>query len=228
MKFIEHKTRNIKGAYLYVPNTTMVTSLVIWLDGGLGQTPNSNSLGSLIANNTLSPSCFILMPCASYGHNLKNMTSEELWALVDIVKQTHNIKTVSIVGWSNGSDATAQQVAATPDKFYRVCLISNYTKQWDNCASKITSSVRIILGAKEKSAAKNRSWPIVDKLKDCELYRVEPYDHMVGARIWTDDNYFVLDWLSGKTDDIMSQPRELIRASKQIKHNENIEAKRKI
>ena len=228
MKFLEYGTKNIKGAYLYTPNNLISNSLVVWLDGGLGQMPHTDSLGKLIANNILSPSCFILMPCASYGHNLKNMTSEELWALVDIVKQTHNIKTVSIVGWSNGSDATAQQVAATPDKFYRVCLISNYTKQWDNCANKITAPVRILLGAREKSAAKNRSWPIADKLKDCKLYRVEPYDHMIGEEIWTDDNYFVLDWLTGKTDDIMTLPKELIKPSKQVKYNENIEAKRSI
>lgn len=228
MEYIEHSTHRIQGAFLYAPNATMITSLVVWLDGGMGREPHKDSLGKLIANNTISPSCFILMPCSAPGYNLKSMTSDELWFLIDEVKKTHNIKTVSIVGWSNGSDATAQQVAVTPDKFYRVCLISNYTKQWDNCANKITAPVSILLGAREKSAAKNRSWPIVDKLKDCKLYRVEPYDHMIGEGIWTDDNYFVLDWLTGKTDDIMTPPKELIKASKQVKYNENIETKRSI
>ena len=209
MKYIEHKSRYIKGAYLYAPNATMSTSLVVWLDGGMGRDPHKNSLGGLISNKTLFPSCFILMPCSAPGYNLKNMTSEELWFLIEEVKKMYNIQTVSIVGWSNGSDATAQQVAANPDKFHRVCLISNYTKQWDKCAEKINSPVCILLGAREKSAAKNRSWPIVDRLSDCKLYRVDGYDHnMIGQKIWLNDNYFVLDWLVGRTDDIMSPPKD--------------------
>lgn len=227
MIFIEHKSKNIKGAYLYAPEKKS-TSLVIWLSGGYGQTPQSDSLGKLISDKVVVPSCLVLIPCASYGHNLKNITSEELWKLVDIVKESYNIKTVSIVGWSNGSDAAAQQVAATPDKFYRICLISNYTKQWDKCAKEINSPVYILLGAKEKSAAKNRSWPIVDQLKNCILYRVDPYDHMIGEKIWTDGRYYLLEWLSNQTDDILTPPRELIKASKKVVFNENIETKRRI
>lgn len=202
MQYIEHKSRYVKGAYLYTPNTEEQIPLVVWLDGGFGRDPHKNSLGKRIESGEVKPDCLVLMPCSAPGYNLKNMTSDELWALIDMVKKQHRVKTVSIVGWSNGSDATAKQVAAKPKDFFRVCLISNYTKQWDRCAESITSPVRILLGAREKSAAKNRSWPIVDRLSDCELYRVEGYDHMVGDLIWTDKRYRVLDWLSGKTNDI--------------------------
>lgn len=205
MKFVEHKSRFIKGAYLYIPDTEGQFPLVIWLDGGMGRDPHKNSLGKRIVSGEVKPDCFVLMPCSAPGYNLTSMTADELWSLVDIVKESHRVKSVSIVGWSNGSDATAKQVAAKPSDFFRVCLISNYTKQWDKCAERITAPVRILLGAKEKSAAKNRSWPIVDRLKDCELYRVDGYDHMVGDRIWTDNGYCVLDWLSGKTNDIKLQ-----------------------
>lgn len=202
MQYIEHKSRYVKGAYLYTPEPAKPLPLVIWLDGGMGRDPHKNSLGMLIANKAVVPDCLVLMPCSAPGYNLSHMPSEDLWALVDAVKDVHAVDTVSIVGWSNGSDGTANQVAAKPTDFFRVCLISNHTKQWDKCAERITAPVRILLGAKEKSAAKNRSWPIVDRLRDCELYRVDPYDHMVGVKIWTDKRYRVLDWLSGKTNEI--------------------------
>ena len=208
MTYIEHKSKHIKGAYLYAPEAPdHHIPLVIWLDGGMGRDPHKNSLGKLIADGVVVPDCLVLMPCSAPGYNLSHMTADELWGLVDAAKGMCDFATVSIVGWSNGSDATANVVAAYPEGFYRVCLISNYTKQWDKCAESITSSVRILLGAKEKSAAKNRQWPIVDRIPDCRLYRVDPYDHMVGAEIWTDERYCVLDWLAGKADSVLEEER---------------------
>lgn len=206
MIYIEHKSKHIKGAYLYAPETPEEhLPLVIWLDGGMGRDPHKNSLGKLIADGVVVPDCLVLMPCSAPGYNLYHVEPAELWALVDEVKKLHSILGISIVGWSNGSDAAAKQVAAYEWEFYRVCLISNYSGQWDKCAENITADVRILLGAREKSAAKNRKWPIVDRLGDCKIYRVEPYDHMIGAKIWTDDRYCVLDWLSGKSDEIMKE-----------------------
>lgn len=206
MTYIESKGKRIKGAYLYAPEATEEhLPLIIWLDGGMGREPHKDSLGKLIADGVVVPDCLVLMPCSAPGYNLSHMTSEELWALVREAEKQHFFLGFSIVGWSNGADAAANQVAAMPNGFTRVCLISNYSGQWDKCAESIDSPVRILLGAKEKSAAKNRSWPIVDRLEDCKLYRVEPYDHMIGAKIWTDDRYCVLDWLSGKSDEITKE-----------------------
>ena len=198
MKRIEYKTKNMNGAWLHEADSKV---LIVWFDGAYGQTPEKYSLGKLIQSGQLNPKYKILMPCAGYGRNGQRITSEELWGLIN---QIHS-GPVSIVGWSNGSDATCLQVAAEPTKFERVVLISNYTNQWKNCYDKITAPVRIILGAREKSAAKNRSWPSVDQLKDCKIYRVQPYDHMVGEKIWTDKNYFVLDWLAGEVDNITEE-----------------------
>ena len=204
MKYIEHKSKHINGAYLYAPEAPEEhLPLVIWLDGGMGREPHKDSLGKLIADDVVVPDCLVLMPCSAPGYNLSHMDRTELWGLVCLAERMYKIATVSIVGWSNGSDAAANQVEIFPDAFYRVCLISNYSGQWDKCAENITADVRILLGAREKSAAKNRKWPIVDRLDDCKLHRVEPYDHMIGAKIWTDDRYCVLDWLAGKFDEII-------------------------
>ena len=221
MKTISYKSKNINNALFHEGKGDI---LIVWFDGALGQQPELYSLGKLIESGKLNPKYPILMPKAGYGKNGKNITNQELEELINLT----GYKKVSIVGWSNGSDATALQVAVAPTRFYRICLISNYTNQWKNCAEYITAPVQILLGAKEKSAAKNRSWPIVDQLKDCKLYRVEPYDHMIGEKIWIDDNYYVLDWLAGVTDDVMKAPRELIRSSKKNQYNENIESKRSI
>lgn len=220
MKTIQYKSSNVNNALFHEGEGD---TLIVWFDGAFGQQPELYSLGKLIQSGKLNPKCPILMPRAGYGRNGKNITVQELNDLIDKT----GYEKVSICGWSNGSDAAAQQVAAQPTRFERVVLISNYTNQWTNCASQITADVNILLGAREKSASNNRSWPIVNQLQNCKLYRVEPYDHMIGEKIWTDENYFVLDWLVGKTDDIMTLPRELIKASKQVKHNENIETKRR-
>lgn len=223
MRTISYKSKNVNNALLYEGEGDI---LIIWFDGAYGQQPELYSLGKLIESGKLKPSYSILMPRAGYGRNGQSITAQELNELIELT----GYKKVSICGWSNGSDAVCLQVAAQPRKFERIALISNYTNQWKSCYSQIDSEVCILLGAREKSAAKNRAWPIVDQLKDCKLYRVEPYDHMIGEKIWIDSNYYVLDWLACKTDNIMEAPKiskELIKASKQVVFNENIETKRK-
>lgn len=239
MKNLSYKTVNINNALFHEGEGDI---LIVWFDGGYGQQPELYSLGKLINSGKLNPKYPILIPRASYGHNTQNITATELNDLINLT----GYKRVSICGWSNGSDATCLQVAAQPSKFERICLISNYSNQWKNCYSEITGEVNILLGAREKSAAKNRSWPIVDQLNSCKIYRVQPYDHMIGEAIWTDHNYFVLDWLVKRTDDIQKAPKQIeqtkqieqaeniaeerkfIKASKQVFYNENIEAKRRI
>ena len=212
MEIINFKSKNVNNAIFC---NGIGDRLIVWFDGAFGQQPELYSLGKLIKNNTIDNKYPILMPRASYGHNGQNITSDELNQLIDIT----GYKEVSIVGWSNGSDATCLQVRAQPTKFKRVVLISNYTNQWKNCANEINSQVCILLGAREKAAASNRTWPIVEQLKDCKLYRVQPYDHMIGEKIWTDQNYFVLDWLAGKTDDIQIAPKIINDIVKQKKNS---------
>lgn len=191
MKFIEYKTRNLKGAYLYVPeNVAAPLPLVVWLTGGNdgAQLPLRFSLGKLLDKGELRPNCAVLMPAASYGHNYTTMTVEELAHLIEEATRLYhlNVSTVSICGWSLGADATAMLTAGgTHLLFGRVCLISNYPKAWKG--TEPVRDYRILVGAREASS--RRDWGIY------HVERVPGYNHMIGEQIWLDKSIDLLGWL---------------------------------
>lgn len=190
MEWIEYKTRNVKGAYLYAPESEKPLPLVVWLTGGNdgAQLPLKFSLGKLLDRGKLKPNCAVLLPAASYGHNYTTMTTEELNKLIlkagDIVDLDY--MNFSICGWSLGADATAILTAADPDRFDRVCLLSNYPKAWKGEMPPM--AVRILVGANEASARRN--WGIY------MVERIPGYGHEIGEKIWTDEHFDLLGWLS--------------------------------
>jgi len=204
MKFIEYKTPNIKGAYLYAPEAPAgPLPLVIWLTGGgkESQLPLTNSLGKYLDQGILAPDCAVLMPAAAYRHNYSTLQPEELVNLTWLVKKEVELEpgNVSLCGWSLGSDAASALAAKVPMLFSRVCLISNWPKAWAREPEKVTTKALMLCGAKEKSAAND--WEgLVDKLADAEAYRIEGYDHVIGNNIWLDEKYDLIGWLTGKEE----------------------------
>lgn len=193
MQFIEYKTRNLKGAYLYAPETKERVPLVVWLTGGNdgAQTPLKFSLGKLLEKGELKPECAVLMPAASYGHNYTTMTTKELNILLLLSGFAEfDYMNFSICGWSLGADAAAILTASEPDMFDRVCLISNYPKAWNGAEP--VKDYRILVGAKEKSAA--RDWGVYP------VERVPGYGHEIGEKIWLDGSIDLLGWLTKKED----------------------------
>lgn len=198
MEFIEYKTRNLKGAYLYAPETEKPLPLVVWLTGGNdgAQLPLKFSLGKLLDRGELKPECAVLMPAASYGHNYTTMRPEELQELmfqaVDRVSSYFNsyFNRFSLCGWSLGADAAAVLSEKDAHLFTRVCLISNYPKAWHG--TEPVKDYRILVGAKEKSAA--RDWG------DYPVERVPGYGHEIGEKIWLDGSIDLLGWLTKKED----------------------------
>lgn len=193
MQFIEYKTRNLKGAYLYAPKTEKPLPLVVWLTGGNdgAQMPLKVSLGKLLDRGELQPDCAVLMPEASYGHNYTTMTREELWTLIFRAMEGGNIScAVSLCGWSLGADAAAALSEKDAHLFTRVCLISNYPKAWGGNMPNVP--VRLMVGAKEKSAA--RDWGVYP------VERVPGYGHEIGEKIWLDGSIDLLGWLTKKED----------------------------
>ena len=196
MQFIEYKTRNLKGAYLYAPKTEKPLPLVVWLTGGNdgAQLPLSASLGKYLEKGILKPACAVLMPAASYGHNYTTMTIGEVSTLIFLAHSmcdNIDIDNISLCGWSLGADAAAILTEGCSDNvFDRVCLISNYPKAWKGEMPEIP--VRILVGAKEKSA--NRDWGVYP------VERVPGYGHEIGEKIWLDGGIDLLGWLTKKED----------------------------
>lgn len=188
MEWIEYKTRNLKGAYLYAPDTKEPLPLVIWLTGGNdgSQLPLKFSLGKLLNDGKLNPDyCAVLMPSASYGHNYTTMTTEELETLVHMTNRAWN--SISLCGWSLGADA-ASILTMADDPFIadKVCLISNFPEAWHGKLP--AAEVRLLVGANEASSRRN--WG------DYPVERIPGYGHEIGEKIWTDDRYDLLGWLS--------------------------------
>ena len=203
MHFIEYKTRNLKGAYLYLPkNQNGIIPLVIWLTGGNdgAQLPTKFSLGKYITEEKLKPDCAVLCPASSYGHNYTTMTKTELWNLIDLSAKQDGIKhfsSIGICGWSLGADATANLTYESPEIFDRICLISNWPNAWKNYPERIDKPVKILVGKNEKSS--KRDWEsLVAKLPDATIERISNYGHNIGENIWLDKNYDLLCWLAGK------------------------------
>lgn len=199
MQFIEYKTRNLKGAYLYAPETDKPLPLVVWLTGGNdgAQMPLKFSLGKLLDNGELKPECAVLMPAARYGHNYTTMTMEEMddlwitaWSDIADINRGIDISTTSLCGWSLGADAASILTAEAPTYFDRVCIISNYPKAWKGADP--VKHYRILVGAKEKSAARDWSPYTVE--------RVPGYGHEIGEKIWLDGSIDLLSWLTKKED----------------------------
>ena len=193
MEFIEYKTRNLKGAYLYAPETEKPLPLVVWLTGGNdgAQMPLKFSLGKLLDKGELKPECAVLMPAASYGHNYTTMTWEEMAHIIEEATRLYqlDVSTVSICGWSLGADAAAMLTSGgTHLLLGRVCLISNYPKAWKGAEP--VKHYRILVGAKEKSAA--RDWGVY------HVERVPGYGHEIGEKIWLDGSIDLLGWLTKK------------------------------
>lgn len=193
MEYIEYKSRNLKGACLYAPETDkpLPLPLVVWLTGGNygAQLPLKVSLGKLLDKGELNPECAVLMPEASYGHNYTTMTREELAHIIEEAARLYqlDVSTVSICGWSLGADAVAMLTAGgTHLLFGRVCLISNYPKAWNGAEP--VKDYRILVGAKEKSAA--RDWGVYP------VERVPGYGHEIGEKIWLDERIDLLGWLT--------------------------------
>lgn len=96
---------------------------------------------------------------------------------------------ISICGWSLGADAAALS-EKDAHLFTRVCLISNYPKAWNGAEP--VKDYRILVGAKEKSAARDWSPYTVE--------RVPGYGHEIGEKIWLDGSIDLLGWLTKKED----------------------------
>lgn len=200
MQFIEYKTRNMKGAYLYAPeDITRPMPLVVWLTGGNdgAQMPLKFSLGKLLDRGEIAPECAVLIPVASYGHNYTTMTMNDMddlwgdaWGEIADIGKSIDFSTTSLCGWSLGADAAAILTAENPKYFERVCLISNYPKAWGGNMPNVP--VRILVGAKEKSAA--RDWGVYP------VERVPGYGHEIGERIWLDRSIDLLGWLTKKEE----------------------------
>jgi len=190
---IEYKSRNLKGAYLYVPEAVIgPLPLVVWLTGGNdgAQLPLRFSLGKMLDEGKLTPNCAVLMPAAGYGRNYTTMDGKELVNLIDwaATKARFDTGNMNICGWSLGADAAAILTNDIPMFFARVCLISNYPKEWDG--KEPVEDYRILVGAREKSA--KRDWGIYP------VERIDGYGHEIGDRIWADEKNSPLDWLIGK------------------------------
>lgn len=199
MEWIEYKTRNVKGAYLYAPESDKPLPLVVWLTGGNdgAQLPLRFSLGKLLNQGKLKPNCAVLLPAASYGHNYTTMTADELDEMILKAGELadFNYMNISLCGWSLGADAAAILTAESKNQFFadRICLISNYPNAWKGELP--PADVQILVGAKEKSASRNwGSYPVE---------RIPGYGHEVGEMIWTDYRYDLLGWLTGETDKII-------------------------
>lgn len=198
MEWIEYKTKNLKGAYLYAPESEKPLPLVVWLTGGNdgAQLPLRFSLGKRLDKGILAPNCAVLLPAAAYGHNYTTMTAEELDKLIMLAGNLadFNYMNISLCGWSLGADAAAI-LTAEDNSFVadRICLISNYPQAWKG--EMPPADVQILVGAKEKSAA--RDWG------NYPVERIPGYGHEIGELIWTDKNYDLLGWLTGATDKII-------------------------
>lgn len=198
---IEYKTRNLKGAYLYAPEgANHPLPLVIWLTGGNdgAQLPLRFSLGKLFAEGAITPSCAVLCPAASYGHNYTTMTPAELRELVQRARDWCWIDrdNISICGWSLGAGAAAELVRQMPGSFARCCIISNRPVAWDKHPEDITLPVWMIAGGREPSGSRG-VWPIADRLPDARMEIAQCYGHEIGEKIWTDPRLDVLGWLVG-------------------------------
>lgn len=198
MKFIKYKTRNLKGAYLFLPEEVgEPMPLVIWLTGGNdgAQLPLRFSLGKLLDTGRIKPPCAVLLPAASYGHNYTTMNREELLDLMCLAGEYAEIdyRNVSICGWSLGADAAAILAKQLPDLFDRICLISNYPKAWDDFVPNVP--VLILVGAKEKSA--DRDWlSILERMPTASLLIAENYGHEIGEQIWAEEGAWLIRWLT--------------------------------
>ena len=196
MKFIEYKTRNLKGAYLYVPeNVAAPLPLVVWLTGGNdgAQLPLKFSLGKLLDKGERKPNCAVLMPAASYGHNYTTMGDRELYDLIAMASSLFTIdrNNISLCGWSLGADAAAILTEECPGEFDRVCLISNYPKVWKGGMPGV--DLRILVGANEASSRRNwGNYPVE---------RIPGYGHEIGEKIWLDKSVDLLGWLTGEKEE---------------------------
>lgn len=199
---IPYKTRTLKGAYLYAPESANhPLPLVIWLTGGNdgAQMPLKFSLGKLLAEGALTPSCAVLIPAAAYGHNYTTMAVCELRELVQRARDWcwTDRDNISICGWSLGADAAAELVRQMPGSFARCCIISNRPKAWDKHTEEITLPVWMIAGGREPSGRRG-VWPIAERLPAARMDVVPGYGHEIGEKIWTDPGQNALGWLTGE------------------------------
>ena len=130
----------------------------------------------------------MLLPAAAYGHNYTTMQSDELTELIRRAGERAGIdsENISLCGWSLGADAAAILTAQGSPLFARVCLISNYPKAWKGAVP--VSEYRILVGAKEKSAA--RDWGAYS------VERVPGYGHEIGEKVWLEKEVDLLGWLT--------------------------------
>lgn len=185
---INFKSENLKGAYLYVPDSFAgPLPLVVWLTGGNdgAQLPLRFSLGKYLDRGVLAPDCAVLMPAAGYGKNYSYSNQYEMSLLVGKCQEYArlNLHNVGLCGWSLGAEAAELFVEQSPNFYSRLCLISN------GGAYKPKIPTRVLVGEKEKSAKRN--WP------DWFAVEVIPgYGHEIGEKIWLDESIDLLDWLS--------------------------------
>lgn len=198
MKFFPYKTRNLKGALLYVPKESKGPfPLVVWLTGGNdgAQMPLLFSLGRLLKEGAIQPNCAVLMPVASHGHNYRTMTGDELLELVTMAGGETNLdrRNISICGWDLGANAAVVLATKVPGLFSRICLISNYPKALTKKSMEIP--LLLLIGGKEKSAG--RDWlGILERMPTASLLIAENYGHEIGEKIWADEGGWLLRWLT--------------------------------
>ena len=198
MKFFPYKTRNLKGALLYVPkNSKGPFPLVIWLNGGKdgAQMPTLYALGKLLKDGDIQPDCAVLMPVADYGRNYMTMTDDELLELVTMARGEANLdhRNISLCGWGEGADAAAILATKLPGMFCRICLISSYPKALEK--KLVGIPLLLLIGGKEKSA--NRDWlDILERMPTASLLIAENYGHEIGDRIWSEEGGWLIRWLT--------------------------------
>lgn len=200
MKYFPYKTRNLKGALLYVPKDSKGPfPLVIYLAGGKdgAQMPLLFSLGKLLRDGAILPNCAVLMPVADYGRNYMSMTADELLELVTMARGETNldVRNVSLCGWDKGAVAATMLARTLPYFFSRICLISYYPKMLEN--KPLDIPLLLLIGGKEKNV--NRDWlNILERMPMASLLVAENYGHEIGDRIWSDEGGWLFRWLTAE------------------------------
>lgn len=200
MKFFPYKTRNLKGALLYVPKDSKgPIPLVIWLTDGKdgAQMPTLFSLGRLLKDGDIRPDCAVLMPVANSGHDYMSMTADELLELVTMARGEANLdgRNISLCGWDKGAIAATTLARNLPYFFNRICLISYCPKMLEK--KPVDVPLLLLIGGKEQNA----SWDwlgVLERMPTASLLVAENYGHEIGDRIWSEEGGWLIRWLTAE------------------------------
>ena len=191
---LNYKTPHMNDAWIYrYPGSD---HLIIWFPGGSSKPLIDKSLAEKLYKGKLTPKCNVLLPWKRGS----GPSPKEMRELIEFA--CPEAKHLSIAGYSLGADRAARMVRDAPDMFERVVLISNYHQQWDKMVDQLQCETVFLVGFTESSGSGYLPWKILRKYERGWLYRVAPYKHEIGEKIWLDERFDILGWLSGETDQI--------------------------